>query len=48
MNEDIALMKALPNMVVLNPCDYNQTKMATIAAAKYVGPVYLASDALSA
>ncbi|HOF45385.1 MAG TPA: transketolase C-terminal domain-containing protein [Bacteroidales bacterium] len=41
MNEDIALMKALPNMVVLNPCDYNQTKMATIAAAEYVGPVYL-------
>lgn len=31
----------LPNMVVLNPCDYNQTKMATLAAAEYVGPVYL-------
>jgi transketolase len=39
--EDIALMRALPGMVVLNPCDYNQTKAATIAAAKYVGPVYL-------
>lgn len=39
--EDIGLMKMLPNMVVLNPCDYNQTKAATIAAAKYNGPVYL-------
>lgn len=39
--EDFALMKALPNMVVINPCDYNQTKAATIAAAKYFGPVYL-------
>jgi len=39
--EDIALMKVLPNMVVINPCDYNQTKAATIAAAEYVGPVYL-------
>ena len=39
--EDIALMRALPGMVVINPCDYNQTKAATIAAAKYVGPVYL-------
>lgn len=39
--EDIALMRALPGMVVLNPCDYNQTKAATIAAAKYEGPVYL-------
>ena len=39
--EDISLMKVLPNMVVLNPCDYNQTKAATIAAANYVGPVYL-------
>ena len=39
--EDIALMRALPGMVVLNPCDYNQTKAATIAAAKYNGPVYL-------
>ncbi|MBE9487752.1 MAG: transketolase family protein [Bacteroidetes bacterium] len=39
--EDIGLMKMLPNMVVINPCDYNQTKKATIAAAKYVGPVYL-------
>jgi len=39
--EDIALMRALPNMVVLNPCDYTQTKQATIAAAKYDGPVYL-------
>ena len=39
--EDVALMRALPGMVVINPCDYNQTKAATIAAAEYVGPVYL-------
>lgn len=41
MMEDIGLMKMLPNMVVLNPCDYNQTKMAAIAAARHSGPVYL-------
>src|SRR5574344_2464307 len=39
--EDIGLMKMLPNMVVINPCDYNQTKQATQAIAKYVGPCYL-------
>ncbi len=39
--EDLALMRALPGMVVLNPCDFNQTMQATIAAAKYEGPVYL-------
>ena len=39
--EDIALMRALPGMVVLNPCDYNQTKAATLAAAAWDGPVYL-------
>ena len=39
--EDIALMRALPGMVVLNPCDFNQTVQATIAAAQYKGPVYL-------
>ena len=39
--EDIALMRALPGMVVLNPCDYNQTLQATMAAAQYEGPVYL-------
>lgn len=39
--EDIGLMKMLPGMVVLNPCDYNQTKQATLAAAAYEGPVYL-------
>lgn len=39
--EDIGLMKMLPHMVVINPCDYNQTKAATIAIANYVGPVYL-------
>lgn len=39
--EDIGLMKMLPGMVVINPCDYNQTKAATIAIAEYVGPVYL-------
>lgn len=39
--EDIALMRALPGMVVINPCDYNQTKAATLAIAKHFGPVYL-------
>lgn len=39
--EDIGLMKMLPGMVVINPCDYNQTKAATIAIAAYDGPVYL-------
>ena len=39
--EDLGLMRMLPHMVVINPCDYNQTKAATIAAAKHVGPVYL-------
>lgn len=39
--EDIGLMRMLPNMVVINPCDYNQTKAATIAAGKHDGPVYL-------
>lgn len=39
--EDIGLMQMLPGMVVINPCDYNQTKDATVAAAEYVGPVYL-------
>ena len=39
--EDIGMMKMLPGMVVINPCDYNQTKAATIAIAKYDGPVYL-------
>ena len=39
--EDIGLMKMLPGMVVINPCDYNQTKAATIAIADYDGPVYL-------
>ncbi|MFN5025670.1 MAG: transketolase family protein [Bacteroidota bacterium] len=39
--EDIGMMKMLPGMVVINPCDYNQTKAATIAIASYNGPVYL-------
>jgi transketolase len=39
--EDLGLMQMLPGMVVINPCDYNQTKEATIAVAEYVGPVYL-------
>ncbi len=39
--EDIGLMKMLPGMTVINPCDYNQTKAATIAIADHVGPVYL-------
>ncbi len=39
--EDIGLMRMMPGMVVINPCDYNQTKAATIAIADYFGPVYL-------
>ena len=39
--EDIGLMKMLPGMTVINPCDYNQTKAATIAIAEHEGPVYL-------
>jgi transketolase len=39
--EDIGLMKMLPGMTVIVPCDYNQTKQATIAIAEYSGPVYL-------
>ena len=41
MLEDIGLMKMLPNMTVVNPCDFNQTKAATMAAARHNGPVYL-------
>lgn len=39
--EDIGMMKMLPGMVVINPCDYNQTKAATLAIAEHEGPVYL-------
>lgn len=39
--EDIGMMKMLPGMVVISPCDYNQTKAATLAIADYEGPVYL-------
>ena len=39
--EDIAIMRAIPNMVVLTPCDFEEAKKITIAAAKYNGPVYL-------
>lgn len=39
--EDIGMMRMLPGMVVINPCDFNQTKAATIAIASYQGPVYL-------
>jgi transketolase len=39
--EDIGLMRMLPNMTVIVPCDFNQTKAATIACAKFDGPVYL-------
>ena len=39
--EDIGMMKMLPGMVVINTCDYNQTKAATKAIADYNGPVYL-------
>ncbi|MCD6112892.1 MAG: transketolase family protein [Bacteroidales bacterium] len=41
MLEDIGMMKMLPNMTVINTCDFNQTKAATIAIADYKGPVYL-------
>lgn len=39
--EDLGLMKMLPGMVVINPCDFNQTKAATLAIAQHYGPVYL-------
>lgn len=39
--EDIGMMKMLPNMTVINPCDFNQTKQATMAIAEYQGAVYL-------
>ncbi len=39
--EDLGMMKMLPNMTVINPCDFNQTKAATLAVARYKGPVYL-------
>lgn len=39
--EDVGLMKMLPGMTVINPCDYNQTKAATMAIAEHEGPVYL-------
>ncbi|NSW46290.1 MAG: transketolase family protein [Bacteroidales bacterium] len=39
--EDMGLMRMMPNMVVINPCDYNQTILATYAAAEHQGPVYL-------
>ncbi len=39
--EDIGFVKGLPNMTVINPCDFNQTKAATLAIAEYNGPVYL-------
>lgn len=39
--EDVGMMQMLPGMTVINPCDYNQTKAATIAIAEHDGPVYL-------
>ncbi|MGB0424503.1 MAG: transketolase family protein [Flavobacteriales bacterium] len=39
--EDVGMMKMLPHMTVINPCDFNQTKAATLAIAEHVGPVYL-------
>jgi transketolase len=39
--EDLGMMRMLPGMTVINPCDFNQTKAATIAIADYEGPVYL-------
>jgi len=41
MLEDLGMMKMLPNMTVISPCDYNETKAATLAIAEHVGPVYL-------
>jgi len=39
--EDLGMMRMMPHMTVINPCDYNQTKAATLAIADYEGPVYL-------
>ena len=39
--EDLGMMRMMPNMTVINPCDYNQTKAATLAIAAHRGPVYL-------
>jgi transketolase len=39
--EDMGMMRMLPHMVVINPCDYNQTKAATLAIVNHTGPVYL-------
>ncbi len=39
--EDLGMMRMLPHMTVINPCDYNQTKAATVAIAEHQGPVYL-------
>ncbi len=39
--EDVGMMKMLPNMTVIVPCDFNQTRAATIAMAEYEGPVYM-------
>jgi len=39
--EDLGMMRMLPNFTVINPCDYNQTKAATLAIAEHEGPVYL-------
>ena len=39
--EDIGLMKMLPHMTVINPCDYNQTRLATLALGQHHGPAYL-------
>lgn len=41
MLEDIAMMRALPNMVVFVPCDYDQARLATLQAADHIGPVYI-------
>jgi len=41
MIEDLGMMKMLPNMTVISPCDYNETKAATLAVAAHHGPVYL-------
>jgi len=39
--EDVAIMRVIPRMVIISPCDYHEAKRATLAIAKYVGPVYM-------
>lgn len=41
MTEDIGMLRSIPNITIITPCDYTETKKAIIAAVKYVGPVYI-------